>query len=64
MSFFTNNFQGSFKVISFKPSNITVKDKNNNIFSVDKNDERYLSGELIHMNKNIKKIKRNKTKNE
>lgn len=36
-------------------SRVKVKDINGNIIIVDKNDERYLSGELVYFNKGIKK---------
>ena len=36
---------------------ITVKDKYGNIFDVDKNDERYISGELISVNKGTTTVK-------
>ena len=41
---------------------ITVRDNDGNCFSVDKNDQRYLSGELIQASKGVKKNIKNSTK--
>jgi hypothetical protein len=46
-----NPSRGKFGKDSISYNKVAVKDENGNILQVDKNDPRYLNGELIHVNK-------------